>query len=107
MKTMKCECGGKYKETKYYDEAGFIVDCFKCDKCKEIIFSEKQTEDFIRLRDLNKKIQSKRKIIKVGSSIASLLPKKIQDAGIKEGLVSDIRILSKRSLELRFDKDLF
>ena len=104
---MKCNCGGKYKETKHYDEAGFVVDCFKCNKCNEIIFSEKQTEDFIKLRDLNKSIESKRKIIKVGSSIASLLPKKIESAGIKDGLVSDVRVLSKRSLELRFDKDLF
>ena len=107
MKALKCKCDGKYKKTKYYDEAGFVVDCFKCNKCNDVIFSEKQAEDFIKLRDLNKKIQSKRKIVRVGSSIASLLPKKIQEAGIKEGLISDVRVLSKRSLELRFEKDLF
>ena len=106
MKSLKCECKGQYHRSKYYDGDGFVVDCYKCSRCNDIIFSEKQSSDFIKLRDLNRKIQSKRKIIRVGSSIASLLPMKISEAGIDAGTVTDIRVLSKNSLELRFRKDL-
>jgi len=39
------------------------------------------------LWEANKVIKGQRKIIKVGSSIAALLPKKVESYGIKEGIV--------------------
>ncbi|MCK4670700.1 MAG: hypothetical protein KAT43_05865 [Nanoarchaeota archaeon] len=103
---IKCKCGGKIVSDKTLIE-GFLVDCLKCQKCDEILFSPKQAKDVLRLREKNKRIEAKRKIIKVGSSIAAILPKKIEDFGVKEGMIDTIRILSSNSLEIKFKKDLF
>ena len=60
----------------------------------------------IKLREANKKIEGKRKIIKVGSSIAALLPKKVEQFGVKEGVIDSVRVLSSNSLEIKFDKEI-
>ncbi|MBI1935430.1 hypothetical protein HYS31_03235 [Candidatus Woesearchaeota archaeon] len=78
----------------------------KCDKCSETLFTPEQTKQLIRLRDANKDIEGKRKIIKVGSSIAALLPKKVEAYGVKEGIVDSIRVLSSNSLEIKFNNDI-
>ena len=57
----------------------------KCDKCGETLFTT---------------------IIKVGSSIAALLPKKVKEYGIKEGVVDSVKVLSSNSLEIKFGKDI-
>ncbi len=100
----KCKCGGNIELTIDLID-GFVVDCMKCNKCEERLFTLNQTKELIRLRELNKSIQNERKIIKVGSSIAALLPKKVELFGIKEGLVDTVRVLSKNSLEIKFKKD--
>lgn len=85
---------------------GFNVKCLKCNKCGDITFSSEQARDLIKLREANKQIEAKRKIIKVGSSIAALLPKRVEDYGVKEGLVDSVKVLSSNSLEIKFDKDI-
>ncbi len=99
-----CKCGGKIEDNQCLAQ-GFLVDCLKCNKCEEILFTIEQAKEIVRLRELNKTIQNERKIIKVGSSIAALLPKKVELFGIKEGLVDTVRVLSKNSLEIKFKKD--
>ena len=84
MKTKLCKCGGKLK----LDECmvdGFLAECMRCDKCGDVLFTTEQTKELIKLREVNKAIEGKRKIIKVGSSIAALLPKRLEDYGIMEG----------------------
>lgn len=104
MNEKKCTCGGTIKSDEcIIDE--FIVHCMKCDKCGEILFTPEQTKELIRLRDANQKIQAQRKIIKVGSSIAALLPKKVEDFGIHEGNVN-VRVLSTNALMLKFSKNI-
>lgn len=105
MKTSTCKCGGSIKLDKCLAE-GFLVECMRCDKCGEILFTPEQTKLLIKLREANKEIEGKRKIIKVGSSIAALLPKNVQAYGIKEGVVDSIKVLSSNSLEIKFDKDI-
>ena len=100
----KCECGGIIEQNRCLS-GDFLVDCVQCNKCGEVLFTLDQTKELIRLRELNKIIQNERKIIKVGSSIAALLPKKITRYGIKEGLVDTVRILSRNSIEIKFKKD--
>jgi len=78
----------------------------KCDRCGETLFTTEQTKQLIRLREANKVIEGKRKIIKVGSSIAALLPKKVEAYGIKEGSIDSVRVLSSTSLEIRFSKEI-
>ena len=105
MKTNTCKCGGSIKLDRCLVES-FLVECMKCDKCGEILFTPEQTKQMIRLREANKKIEGKRKIIKVGSSIAALLPKKVEEFGVKEGVIDSIKILSSNSLEIKFDKEI-
>ena len=105
MKTSTCKCGGSIKLDRCLTE-DFLVECMKCDKCGDTLFTPDQTKQLIRLREANKVIEGQRKIIKVGSSIAALLPKKVESLGIKEGIVDSVTILSRNSLEIKFDKDI-
>ena len=106
MKTNKCKCGGNIVESKHFSE-GFLVSCLKCEKCDEVLFTPEQTKELIRLHKANSEIEGQRKIIKVGSSIAALLPKKVERYGITEGLVDSVRVLSTDSLEVKFKKNIF
>lgn len=105
MKTSTCKCGGNIKPDRCLS-GDFLVECMKCDKCGEILFTPEQTKLLIKLREANKEIEGKRKIIKVGSSIAALLPKKVQAYGIKEGVVDSVKVLSSNSLEIKFNKNI-
>ncbi len=105
MKTSTCKCGGSIKPDRCLVDS-FLIECMKCDKCGETLFTPEQTKQLIKLREANKKIEGKRKIIKVGSSIAALLPKKIEEYGVKEGVIDSVKILSSNSLEIKFDKEI-
>jgi len=104
MKKSTCICGGKIKLDRCLMD-DFLVKCLKCQKCEEIFFTPEQAKELIKLREANKKVEGKRKIIKVGSSIAALLPKKIEEFGVKAGQVDSVRILSSNSLEIKFNKN--
>ena len=105
MKTNTCRCGGIIKQDVCLTD-GFVVECLKCSKCNETLFTPEQTKQLIQLREANKAIEGKRKIIKVGSSIAALLPKKVTDYGINEGVIDSIKVLSPNSLEIKFSKPI-
>jgi len=105
MKTKLCKCGGKVRNDQCLSD-GFVVDCLKCDKCGDIMFTIDQTKELIRLREANEKVKGKRKIIKVGSSIAALLPKKVKEFGINEGIVDEISVLSSKSLQIKFNRNI-
>ena len=104
-KKYDCKCGGKILLSRCLSN-NFLVDCLQCNKCEERFFTMNQTKELIRLREANKTIEGKRKIIKVGSSIAALLPKKISVYGVKAGLIDNVRLLSKNSIEIQFSKEL-
>ncbi len=105
MKTSTCKCGGNIVLDRCLVDS-FLIECMKCDKCGEILFTPEQTKQLIKLKEANKKIEGKRKIIKVGSSIAALLPKKVEEYGVKEGVIDSVKILSSNSLEIKFDKEI-
>jgi hypothetical protein len=105
MKKRICKCGGDITQDKCFND-GFLVECLKCQSCGEILYSINHMKELIKLREANKEIEGERKIIKVGSSIAALLPKKIMRYGVKEGMVDSVRVLSTNSLEIRFSKDI-
>ena len=105
MKTNTCKCGGEIKADRCLMES-FLISCMKCDNCGETLFTPGQTKELIQLRDANTVIACKRKIINVGSSIAALLPKKIEAYGIKAGVVDSVKVLSANSLEIRFNKNI-
>ena len=105
MKTRTCKCAGSIRLDMCLTD-GFLVECMKCDKCGETLFTPEQAKQLIRLREANREIEGKRKIIKVGSSIAALLPKKVEALGIKEGIVDSVKVLSRTSLEIKFNKEI-
>lgn len=105
MKNMKCKCGGMISEDRCFTD-GFLINCMKCGSCNEMFFTPEQMKEVIKLRDANHVIEGTRKVIKVGSSIAALLPKKVEAYGVKEGVVETVRILSTNSLEIRFSKNI-
>ena len=105
MKNKICNCGGKISKSKCFED-GFLVNCFKCESCGQILYNPEQAKELIRLRTANERIGAKRKIINVGSSIAALLPKKVESLGIKPGIVDQIKILSTNSIEIKFNKDI-
>ncbi|MDO8643238.1 MAG: hypothetical protein Q7R76_06715 [Candidatus Woesearchaeota archaeon] len=105
-KEYPCNCGGTITvgEVPFME---FLIPGYQCTRCKEITFSRSQAEYALELKKANQHIHSSRKIIKVGSSIAALLPKKLTAYGVKPGMVSEICVLGPRSLQLKFNKDLF
>lgn len=105
MKTTTCKCGGSITTDRCFTD-GFLIDCMRCDRCGEVFYTPDQLKLIIKLREANGEIEGKRKIVKVGSSIAALLPKKVEAYGIREGLIDNVRILSSNSLEIKFSKDI-
>lgn len=102
----KCKCSGIIAEDKHFTQ-GFLVACMRCQRCEEVLFTAEQTKELIRLYKANSEIEGERKIIKVGTSIAALLPKKIEKYGINEGLVDCVKVLSSNSIEIKFKKNIF
>ena len=105
-KEYACNCGGTIRvgSVPFME---FMIPGYQCTKCKQISFSTEQATYALELKKAHQQIHSTRKIIKVGSSIAALLPKKLEQYGVKEGMVSEICVLGPRSLQLKFNKDLF
>ena len=65
MKMCRCDCGGRFRPRPVVFR-GFVVESFQCSRCGEIAFSPKQTDGVIKLQETNKRIESKRKIVKIG-----------------------------------------
>jgi len=105
MKSKTCNCGGKISKSKCFEE-GFLINCLKCESCGQILYTPEQAKELIRLRNANERIESKRKIIEVGSSIAAILPKKVESLGIKAGIIDNVKILSTNSIEIQFNKNI-
>lgn len=105
MKSKKCNCGGTIKEGRCFED-GFLVNCLKCERCGQVLFTPEQAKELIMLRNANEQVEAKRKIVSVGSSIAALLPRKVEKLGIKAGIVDSIRVLSTNSLEIKFSRDI-
>ncbi|MBS3119224.1 hypothetical protein J4475_00190 [Candidatus Woesearchaeota archaeon] len=101
-----CECYGDITRSECLEDS-LIVPCLKCSKCGKIYYTPEQAMYLIRLRKANEAIESQRKIVKVGSSIAAILPKKLEKFGLAEGDTGTIKVLSPNSIQLSFKKKLF
>ncbi len=105
MEKRKCNCGGTIGKSRCFED-GFLVQCLKCESCGQVLFTPGQAKELIKLRKANELIESDRKIVNVGSSIAAILPRKVESLGIKSGIVDSIHVLSTNSLEIKFRKDI-
>ena len=64
----KCNCGGKIEESKTMLE-GFLVNALVCNECCEITLTPESAKELLKLRDDSERINSIRKIVKIGNSI--------------------------------------
>lgn len=101
---MICECGGILKPQKETFE-GMLVNCLKCEKCGKITFTQEQMHEVISMKDLSKKTNSKRKVIILGHSLAITLPKRLEKIGLRAGQRVSVRLIGKRTLELKFGEE--
>jgi ssDNA-binding Zn-finger/Zn-ribbon topoisomerase 1 len=80
----KCpKCGkGKLRKTMNEVEPGIKVEAFKCSKCHEIWYSQEIME---KIEAMQKAKAEERRLVKVGNSIAAIIPSKIaKKLGLKE-----------------------
>lgn len=98
---IECDCGGTFEE-KEIKFKGIITRAEVCNKCSHTMFSPEQARDFIRLKELQEIVNSKRKIIKIGNSMGITLPEKLSDLGLKVGSKVKIKATGSRSFELMF-----
>ncbi len=72
-KCPKCE-KGKLHKTMDKIEPGVMVEAFKCSKCHEIWYSQEIME---KIEAIQKAKSEERRIVKVGNSLAAIIPSKI------------------------------
>ena len=73
LKGRTCDLCGKGKYAPFKDEvsAGIYVDADKCDNCGEIAYS---LEVMRKVNAMHRAESQARKLVKIGSSIAALIP---------------------------------
>ncbi len=69
----KCE-KGKLRKVLDEIEKGIKVEAFKCNNCKEVWYSQEIME---KIESLEKAKSEERRIIKIGNSLAAIIPSKI------------------------------
>ena len=72
-KCPKCE-KGKLRKVLNEVEPGIKVKAFKCGKCKEVWYSQEIME---KIEAMQKGNAEERRLVKVGNSIAAIIPAKI------------------------------
>lgn len=97
---MKCNCGGTVSESRIMLE-GFLIDAFICSKCSETTLSPESAKQLIRLREDAEKIDSERKVIRIGNSIGVTLPSQAEKVGFKEGQLVDIHLIGEHEIIIK------
>ena len=72
-KCPKCE-KGKLRKVLDEVEPGIKVEAFRCGKCKEVWYSQEIME---KIEAMQKAKAEERRLVKVGNSIAAIIPAKI------------------------------
>ena len=96
-----CKCGGTIESGKTLYE-GLIVECLKCNKCGKVSFTPEQTQKIIELKDYGEEVESTRKIITVGHSVAITLPRKLRKIGAIAGRKVKVRLLDPNTITVEF-----
>ena len=99
-RTFKCNCGGKIEESKTILE-GFLVDSLVCSKCSEITLTPESAKELLRLREESEKINSQRKIVRIGNSIGVTLPREAEKIGFTEGAEVDVQLIGEHQITIK------
>ncbi len=88
---MKCECG-EVMEKKRVEVAGILSEGYKCPKCGEVEFTEKQMRKMLAQKEKLLKIAVTRKIGQVGGSLVLRIPRSVEEAlNLEKG--EDVKII--------------
>gem|GEM_PF-844327 len=97
---MKCECGGTFKNVIEIID-GIEVSCMKCDACGKRLYTSDQMRELLEAKSLVKKTTTKRKVIVLGHSFAVTLPKSLERIGLRAGQKLSMKMVGKRTLEIK------
>jgi hypothetical protein len=101
MKTkLRCRCGGIIERKETFVE-GFLLTADVCSKCGELGLPLKSAQELLRLREEAKRIDARRKIVRIGNSIGITLPHYSEKVGFKEGGLVDIRLIGDGEIAVR------
>lgn len=100
MKTYTCTCGGKIKESKAVVE-GFVIDALVCEKCAAVTLTPDIAKQLLRLRAQAEKIQSERRVVRIGNSIGVTLPPEAEAIGFTEGRVVEMQVTGNQQISIK------
>lgn len=99
-RSFKCNCGGRIEESQTLVE-GFLIDAFVCNKCGEVTLSPQSAKQLLKLRAEAEKIDSERKVVRIGNSIGVTLPPEAESIGFREGQLVDVHVIGERQILLK------
>ena len=97
---MKCNCGGIIEKGKTFIE-GFLLDANVCNKCGDIGLPLESAKELLKLRKEAEKINSVRKVVKIGNSIGVTLPPEAEEIGFKEGTSVDVHLIGEHEIVIK------
>ena len=97
---LQCRCGGTIDRKETLVE-GFLLTADVCGKCGEIGLPLESAKELLRLQEEAKKIDSKRKIVKIGNSIGITLPHSSEKVGFRAGELAEIRLIGDGEIAVR------
>jgi len=93
---VKCDCGYVYEPKEVLIEGRFF-EAMVCPNCGDKNFTSKQVRIVMDTLHAHEKIDTKKKIIQVGNSLALLLPRAIRELGVKVGTLVKIEAKDKKT----------
>ena len=100
MKSLICRCGGTVETGKAFVE-GFLLEANVCSQCGDVGLPLESAKEMLRLKQEAEKIDSERKIVKIGNSIGITLPPEAEDIGFKEGCIVDVHLIGGHEIILK------
>lgn len=94
------ECDGVMKLT-ILKEEGISCQGYKCTKCGHTIVTLDQMRLYNKIRDFEKAVPQKRRIVKIGNSLGFTLPYVLKEYGLEVGKEIEIKIVDSKNLYLR------
>lgn len=96
---IRCDCGS-FLEEKETNLHNIKTKAMICPSCKFTTFTRAQTEEYIRLKRLDKIINKEKKVIKIGNSMGITLPEELKEFGLKIGKKVKISALSSKAIKI-------
>ncbi len=96
---IRCDCGEYFVEGKTKVE-GVDLRSLVCPNCGESTFTSEQVKEGRAILDAYDEINRKKKISKVGNSLALLLPEGIKKLGMNFGTKVKIELIDKKSFKV-------